>query len=116
MLTSELDPGLLADDGAVDVPGHADVRPGVLLLPGVCDNQVPPNKAVELVWLLHQLDLPVIPAPPRGDCMTIGCMTFRHFSGVHTTHTSSSTHLYEAGGFARALQFIEILPSGESSV
>lgn len=38
MLTSKLDPGLLADDGAVDVPGHADVRPGVFLLPGVVDH------------------------------------------------------------------------------
>lgn len=38
MLTSKLDPGLLADDDAVDVPGHADVRPSVFLLPGVVDH------------------------------------------------------------------------------
>lgn len=67
MLTSELDPGLLADDGAVDVLGHADVRPGVFLLSGVGDNQVPPHEAVVLVWLLHELDFPVIPAPPGSD-------------------------------------------------
>lgn len=63
-LTSKLDPGLLADDGAIDVPSHADVRPGVFLLLGVVDHQIPTHQAVVLIGLLHQLDLPVIAAPP----------------------------------------------------
>lgn len=63
-LTSKLDPGLLADDGAVDVPGHADVRPSVLLLLGVVNHQIPTHKAVVFIGLLHQLDLPVITEPP----------------------------------------------------
>lgn len=62
-LTSKLELGFLADDGAVDVPGHADVRPSVLLL-GVVDHQIPPHEAVVFIRLLHQLDLPVLPAPP----------------------------------------------------
>lgn len=71
MLTSKLDPGLLADDGAIDVPCHAQVRPSMLLLSGVGDNQVPPHKAVVLVWLLHQLDFPVITPPPSSDIRKI---------------------------------------------
>lgn len=43
MLTSKLDPGFFAEDGAVDVLGHARVRPGVLLVDGISDNQVSPN-------------------------------------------------------------------------
>lgn len=66
MLTSKLDPGLLADHGAIDVPGHADVCPGMFLLFRVGYYQVPPDQAVVFIWLLHQLDLPVITAPPRG--------------------------------------------------
>lgn len=62
-LTSKLDPSLLADDGAVDVPGHADVRPGVFLLLGVVNHQVAAHQAIVFIGLLHQLDLPVI-APP----------------------------------------------------
>ena len=66
-LTSELDLGFLADDRAVDVHGHADVVAGVLLLPGVGDDQVAPHQAVVLVRLLHQLNLPVVTPPPgRG--------------------------------------------------
>lgn len=38
MLTSKLELGPLADDGAVDVLDHAVVRPGVLLLLGVVDH------------------------------------------------------------------------------
>lgn len=67
MLTSELDPGLLADDCAIDVPGHTDVSPTVLFVSRVGDNQVSPHQAVVLVWLLHQFDLPVITAPPAYD-------------------------------------------------
>lgn len=67
MLTSKLDPGLFADDGAVGVPGHADVRASMFLLFGVVDHQVPPNKAIMFIWLLHQFDLPVIAAPPGSD-------------------------------------------------
>lgn len=63
-LTSKLDPGFFADDGAIDVPSHADVRPGVFLLLGVVNHQIPTHQAVVLVGLLHQLDLPVIAAPP----------------------------------------------------
>lgn len=62
-LTSKLDPGLLADDGAVDVPSHADVRPSVFLLLGVVNHQIPTHEAVVFIGLLHQLDLPVITAP-----------------------------------------------------
>lgn len=63
-LTSKLEPGLLANDGAVDVTGHTDVRPSVFLLLGVVDHQIPPHKAVVFIGLLHQLDFPVITAPP----------------------------------------------------
>lgn len=65
-LTAKLELGLLADDGAVDVLGHADVHPSVFLL-GVVDHQIPPHKAVVFVRLLHQLDLPVLPAPPVSE-------------------------------------------------
>lgn len=63
VLTSKLDPGLLADDSTVDVPSHADVRPSVLLLLGVVNHQIPTHKAIVFIGLLHQLDLPVITAP-----------------------------------------------------
>lgn len=38
MLTSKLELGPLADNGAVDVLDHAVVRPSVLLLLGVVDH------------------------------------------------------------------------------
>lgn len=64
MLTAERELGLLADDRAVDVLGHTDVGPSMFLY-GVGDNQVPTNQAVVLIWLLHQLDFPVVTAPSR---------------------------------------------------
>lgn len=75
MLTSKREPGLLANDCAVDVLGHAGVCPSVFLLSGIGNNQVPPHQAVVFIWLLHEFDFPVITSPPRGS----------------TTHTMPST-------------------------
>ena len=64
VLTSKLDSSLFADDGAVDILDDAYIRPGMFFLNGISDHQVPSNQTVMLVWLLHQLDFPVISAPP----------------------------------------------------
>lgn len=113
-LTAKLDARLFADDSAVYVLGHTNVGARVLLLFGVGDNQVTSNQTVVLIRLLQQLDLPIITAPPgdQNNKILFSRLVYIFFS----LHMTCDSNLYAAGGFARALQFMEILLSGESSM
>lgn len=39
----------------------------MFLLFGVVDDEVSPDEAVVIIWLLHHLDLPVVTAPPGSE-------------------------------------------------
>lgn len=79
ILTSKLDSGFFADNGAVNILGHTDVRPSMFLLYWIGDHQIPPHQAVVFIWLLHELDFPVIPTPPSSNSNVTSCNVFNVF-------------------------------------
>lgn len=88
----------------------------MLLLLWVVDHQVASNQAVVFVRLFHQLDFPVVAAPPGNKNNNV-LLRLEEYSLSYSIFISRfcTRDLYVAGGLARALQFMEILPSGESS-